>query len=137
MPSVKTLSYMACRTFHTVLNHFSFIHTPTFKLTDTAACLAFAICTVGGIRTSNDRWDFKFDNYQAPTAPNGKLDEIDGPVPPGSTWESMWQQNYQNGEKNEETERAARWDMGMIVRTEKTNMLVKVSSRIPSALNQY
>jgi hypothetical protein len=116
---------MASRTFHTVLNHFSFIHMPTFKLTDTAACLAFAICTVGGIRTGRQKWD----NILGRGIQVKKGDDIDGPVPPGGTWESIYAANYQNGETDEDIKKVEAWEGAPIVRIEKTHMLVKVGSQ--------
>jgi len=123
---------MANRTFHTVLNHFSFVHIPTFRLIDTAACLAFAICTVGGIRSGKQQYDY----LHLLGRPAGKTGDtggtrMDGPVVPGQTWEAMYQANYQGkGEREDEDEdvkKVERWENGPIVRNEKSNMLVKAS----------
>lgn len=147
---------MATKTYHTVLNHFSFIHQPTFRLHDTAACLAFAICTVGGIRSSFDTEK----DYNIMSAlmkgmnPDGTT-KMDGPVVPGATWESTYAKNYGgsmrgsgswNGsqwsptgssssglagaaerELNDEKRLVEEWDAANLVRNDKTNMLVKVS----------
>ena len=125
MPPLKTLSIMACRTFHTVLDNFSFVHMPTFRLVDTAACLAFAICTVGGIKTHTAKWDFRLDSWSN-VALSEKADDIDGPVPPGGTWESIYRANYGSDHKGEESDFVDEWDGAPIVRNEKSNMLVKV-----------
>lgn len=131
MPSVRVLSTIACRTFHTVLNHLSFVHVPTFRLVDTAGCLAFAICTVGGVRANSIKWDVALDSY-APTSNGERPDSLDGPVPPGGTWESMYQKNYGPGSKvdagkrDEENAAVEQWRSGPVVRNEKTNMLIKV-----------
>jgi hypothetical protein len=127
MPPIRVLSIMACRTFHTVLNHFSFVHMPTFRLVDTAACLAFAICTVGGIRTGRQKWDYMLGRGRQDDT---KQDDIDGPVPPGRTWESMYAANYSLREKDEDAKKVENWESGPIVRNEKTNMLVKVGQRV-------
>lgn len=141
LPPVKTLSLMANRTFDTVLNHFSFIHTPTFRLVDTAACLAFAICTIGGVRSNKQIYnqlqngpEFKIINKNVPTAHMSP----DGPVPPGETWDSMYQRNYHRGGADDEAVRQVEeWENGHIVRVEKTNMLVKVSNvPVPTADNK-
>ncbi|KAK8845332.1 hypothetical protein IAR55_006045 [Kwoniella newhampshirensis] len=129
LPPLRTLSTMACRTFHTVLNHFSFVHMPTFKLIDTAACLAFAICTVGGIKTnknitsSDDIVWTSHTEYGHPQA-----DTLDGPVVPDQSWESLYHQNWESDPtctRVEDSKRVLGWHSGTIVRSEKTNMLVK------------
>ncbi|ODN97010.1 hypothetical protein I350_07988 [Cryptococcus amylolentus CBS 6273] len=130
LPPLKTLSVMACRTFHTVLNHFSFVHLPTFKLVDTAACLAFAICTVGGIKTGNASISDRF-LWPAPEG-NGRPSSagaaaLDGPVVPDQSWESLYEDNwYRCAEpRAAEVRNVANWANGPVVRSEKTNMLVK------------
>jgi hypothetical protein len=86
---------MASRTFDTVLNHFSFVHGPTFKLTDAAACLAFAICTIGGIRNSKQKSDKLLDFYESDLMKQfGPEEGMDGPVLPEDTWEGMYKANY-------------------------------------------
>ncbi|ADV24752.1 C2H2 zinc finger protein Zas1A [Cryptococcus gattii E566] len=131
LPPLRTLSMMACRTFHTLLNHFSFVHLPTFRLIDTAACLAFAICTVGGIRTGNSSI---LDQYlwQPPTGngrPNPERSKaLDGPVVPDQSWESLYEENwYRHNEpvRARQVSDVANWKNGPVVRSEKTNMLVK------------
>jgi len=120
LPPLKTLSLMASRTCDTVLQHFSFVHMPTFRLIDTAACLAFAICTVGGIRTTADE--------RSPASQKRLLVEqyLDGPAPPGSTWEDIYRDNYdQAGSQDPITAQVGLWKNGVIVRNEKSNMLVK------------
>ncbi|WVQ76431.1 hypothetical protein IAR50_006098 [Cryptococcus sp. DSM 104548] len=128
LPPLKTLSVMACRTFHTVLNHFSFVHLPTFKLVDTAACLAFAICTVGGIKTGNGTFSDRF-LWPAPVG-NGRPTSfsLDGPVVPDQSWESLYETNWHRCAepiRATEVKNVANWQSGPIVRSEKTNMLVK------------
>lgn len=121
---------MANRTFDSVLNHFSFIHTPTFKLVDTSACLAFAICTIGGVRSNKHQYqDFRTGEYKVinPNVPTAHK-PLDGPVPPTETWDSMYKRNYHRGGPDDEAVRhVEKWENGHIVRVEKTNMLVKVS----------
>jgi hypothetical protein len=121
LPPLKTLSLMASRTCDTVLQHFSFVHMPTFRLIDTAACLAFAICTVGGIRSTADQ--------RSPTSQKRLLMEqyLDGPVPPGSTWEDIYRDNYVDNPSAHDpvTAQVGLWKNGVIVRNEKSNMLVK------------
>ena len=97
MPPIRTLSLMASRTFDTVLNHFSFVHGPTFKLTDAAACLAFAICTIGGIRNSKQKSDRLLDYSDLMATGMQEFAEeqgMDGPVLPEDTWEGMYKANY-------------------------------------------
>ncbi len=122
---------MAQRTFDTILQHFSFVHTPTFKLTDTSACLAFAICTVGGVRSGKQKWDSYFGNSDWGNVMGvSKPDTIalDGPVHPETTWESMYKRNFKpNGVDDIEVKSIATWENGHIVRNDKTNMLIKVS----------
>lgn len=89
---------MASRTFDTVLNHFSFVHGPTFKLTDAAACLAFAICTIGGIRNVKQKTDKLLDFFDTNNLNQGE--EMDGPVLPEDTWEGMYRANYSAGSNN-------------------------------------
>ncbi|WVQ81012.1 hypothetical protein IAT38_003119 [Cryptococcus sp. DSM 104549] len=133
LPPLRTLSVMACRTFHTVLNHFSFVHRPTFKLIDTAACLAFAICTVGGIRTGSSTHSdgLLWTNPTGGPNPNGKAPHqkaLDGPVVPDQSWESLYEENWyncQDVDKRQEAWNVVGWHSGPIVRNEKTNMLVK------------
>jgi hypothetical protein len=107
---------MAARTYYSVLNHFSFVHDPTFQLIDTAACLAFAICTVGGIRIgSNIR---RGEGKIVPVAPR---------LSPNGAWEEVFT-NFTipaDPEEAEDQRRIEEWDGGQIVRHEKTNMLVK------------
>ncbi|WWC97388.1 hypothetical protein V866_004267 [Kwoniella sp. B9012] len=127
LPPLRTLSVMACRTYHTVLNHFSFVHMPTFKLNDTAACLAFAICTVGGIRTGNttaaDAAVLQSLGLSGITPPKA----LDGPVVPDQSWESIYAANWKKSvdDKPYDSENVNNWKNGPIVRNEKTNMLVK------------
>ncbi|WVO17669.1 hypothetical protein L204_105366 [Cryptococcus depauperatus] len=128
LPPIKTLSVMACHTFHTVLNHFSFVHFPTFTLTDTAACLAFAICTVGGIRNGGF-WE-KDTLLWCPTIENARpaKNALDGPVIPDQSWESLYEESWQKCNERiraVEAKNVANWKRGSIVRSEKTNMLVK------------
>lgn len=128
LPPLKVMSLMANRTFDTVLNHFSFLHGPTFKLIDTAACLAFAICTVGGIQSGKHKYDYLLDRVDA-VSHSSKSSGLDGPVPPGSTWESMYRNNFSpGGLDHDDVEQVAMWQNGHIVRAEKTNMLVKVGT---------
>jgi len=130
LPPLKTMSLMANRTFDTILNHFSFLHGPTFKLIDTAACLAFAICTVGGVRSGKHKYDYLLDRVDAISNGNSAGGDLplDGPVPPGNTWESMYRSNFiRGGPDDEAVAHVAKWENGHIVRVEKTNMLVKVS----------
>nr|XP_019048500.1 hypothetical protein I302_02272 [Kwoniella bestiolae CBS 10118]OCF27430.1 hypothetical protein I302_02272 [Kwoniella bestiolae CBS 10118] len=127
LPPLRTLSVMACRTYHTVLNHFSFVHMPTFKLNDTAACLAFAICTVGGIKTGNTT---AADNaVLASMGLTGMIQPkaLDGPVVPDQSWESIYNANWNKShdDKKYDSEKVTNWKNGPIVRNEKTNMLVK------------
>ncbi|ORY31969.1 hypothetical protein BCR39DRAFT_524873 [Naematelia encephala] len=124
LPPLKTLSLMASRTFHTVLNHFSFVHSPTFRLVDTAACLAFAICTVGGIKSGKHKYAYH-NLLQRPLKPGSETQEWDGPVPPGGSWESMYKENYEAEFGDADAERVVEWENGPIVRNEKSNMLVK------------
>jgi len=128
LPPLRTLSLMAERTFDTVLNHFSFVHTPTFKLTDTAACLAFAICTVGGIRTSFLYGEKQQGRGSQSRSPLLAQIALDGPVPPGNSWESMCLSMFnRGGPDDEDVKNVEGWTNGHIVRNEKTNMLVKVN----------
>ncbi|WWC85585.1 uncharacterized protein L201_000449 [Kwoniella dendrophila CBS 6074] len=127
LPPLRTLSVMACRTYHTILNHFSFVHMPTFKLNDTAACLAFAICTVGGIRTgattASDNAVLAALGLSGVSQPK----PLDGPVVPDQSWESIYEQNWNkaNDDKKYDSENVNNWRNGPVVRSEKTNMLVK------------
>ena len=125
LPPLRTLSVMANRTFHTVLTHFSFVHMPTFRLIDTAACLAFAICTVGGIRSGKQKYDYP-EILRRAAKPSDKRSRLDGPLPPGQSWESMYKQNYEDQEENEEFRKVEGWENGLIVKNDKSNMLVKV-----------
>lgn len=131
LPPIKSLSLMANRTFDTVLNHFSFLHGPTFKLMDTAACLAFAMCTVGGVisnKHKKGRWYHNFNSSNPGSQPAALL-ALDGPVPPDGTWESMYRSNYSRGGQDDDViEPVTNWENGHIVQAEKTNMLVKVST---------
>lgn len=119
LPPLRTLSLMAARTYYTVLNHCSFVHEPTFQLIDTAACLAFAICTVGGIRPSGRNLALAAANK--PSTQDRLLD---------SAWEGVFNDygNFGVGvdpEEEEDRRRVEEWEGGQIVRHEKTNMLVK------------
>lgn len=155
MPPMRVLSMMASKTYHTVLNHFSFIHQPTFKLHDTAACLAFAICTVGGIRSSA-KVDQGWESFlPAPFQPGAHVNgqgRMDGPVVPEASWESLYAKNYASSgrgsasgwssgsndsspvdaqkEQEEEKRMVEQWDGANLVRNDKTNMLVKVSHAV-------
>ncbi|KAL1409624.1 hypothetical protein Q8F55_003619 [Vanrija albida] len=116
LPPLRTLSVMAARTYYSVLNHFPFVHTPTFQLIDTAACLAFAICTAGGIRTGLRKADLV-------TTRTGTTPVISA----GGAWEGIVP-DFSIGvdpEEEEDRRRLEEWDAGQIVRHEKTNMLVK------------
>ncbi|WVQ93879.1 hypothetical protein IAU59_000957 [Kwoniella sp. CBS 9459] len=128
LPPLRTMSVMACRTFHTVLNHFSFLHMPTFKLIDTAACLAFAICTIGGIRTDPSGSAADDLVLQAMGLSNsGQPKSLDGPVVPDQSWESLYAANW-NKDKDDkyiDAQEVKGWDKGSVVRSEKTGMLVK------------
>ena len=93
-------------------------------MVDTAACLAFAICTVGGVRADDGKWDVAKQKYVRDLG--AKMDEIDGPVPPGGSWESLYRQNYQSSFADEDVAKVSSWDSSSVVRNEKTNMLVKV-----------
>lgn len=110
LPPLRSLSVMAARTYYSVLNHFSFVHDPTFQLIDTAACLAFAICTVGGIRIGGK-----------------KGNKSNGQLSAGGAWEGVFTDFTipKDPEEQEHQRRVAEWDGGQIVRHEKTNMLVK------------
>lgn len=104
---------MAAKTYYSVLNHFPFVHDPTFQLIDTAACLAFAICTVGGIRMGGK-------SGKSELFPND-------PLSAGGAWEGVFT-NFTipvDEEEQEDQRRVEEWDGGQIVRHEKTNMLVK------------
>ena len=125
------MSFMANRTFNTVLKHFSMVHLPTFRLIDTAACLAFAICTVGGIRSSNTPWLVADRPYQHADRPyqqqTNNIESMDGPLPPGQGWQSMFEQNFGGGdEADPDSKIVGEWESAHIVRNEKSNMLVKV-----------
>ncbi|RXK37673.1 hypothetical protein M231_05085 [Tremella mesenterica] len=127
LPPLRVLSLMANRTFHTVLNHLSFVHTPTFKLIDTAACLAFAMCTVGGIRTGAQRKNYTINGQRVnPQTYYEQL--ISGPVTPNQSWEQIYTDNYISGgrdQTDEDLKKVEEWYNAPIVRNEKTNMLVK------------
>jgi hypothetical protein len=146
MPPMRVLSMMAAKTYHTVLNHFSFVHQPTFRLHDTAACLAFAICTVGGIKASDIENRFKafLPSHMQATIGTGRMD---GPVGPEATWESTYARNYTgqgtpnrssgwssvgavspeaDAELEDEKRIVEEWESADLVRNDKTNMLVKV-----------
>jgi hypothetical protein len=129
MPPVRTLSLMASETFHTVLDHFSFVHSPTFRIVDTAACLAFAICTVGGVRT-NPTPDPLMQHKGSADSPTS-LGEVAIP----DSWEHLFENNWHNkqGQDEEDTMRRKQvdeWTAGPLVRQEKTNMLVKVGTPV-------
>lgn len=118
LPPLQTLSLMANRTYDTVLKHFAFIHMPTFRLVDTAACLAFAICTVGGIKNGGEKDHHRMLMQHL----------LDGPVPPGQSWESIYKQNYidrSGGVHDSDMRNVQNWDNAPVVRNEKSNMLVK------------
>lgn len=146
---------MAAKTYHTVLNHFSFIHQPTFRLHDTAACLAFAICTVGGIRSARrqDPWNHLLPHIdQALLGGSTQGKKMDGPVVPEASWESLYESNYAGRrpkvktspistglmldsmdkftpieeELDDERRMVEEWETAGLVRNDKTNMLVKV-----------
>ena len=122
---------MASRTFHTVLGHFSMVHLPTFRLIDTAACLAFAICTVGGMKSSKPKWAAILKGQSSRfNWPDSPLDEIDGPLPPGQGWQSIYATNYARGGFDDaDMKRVEEWGTADVVRNEKSGMLVKVSSQ--------
>ena len=117
---------MASKTFNTVLTHFSFVHAPTFKLIDAGACLAFAICTVGGIRSNSS-----FNEIPSGRAPvNGQLfiDKMfHGPVPVEGSWEDIFQANFApiGDQEDADKREVQQWRNAPIVRNEKTSMLVK------------
>ncbi|WWC57889.1 uncharacterized protein I303_100424 [Kwoniella dejecticola CBS 10117] len=100
---------------------------PTFKLNDTAACLAFAICTVGGIRngstTAADNAVLQSLGLSGLVPPKA----LDGPVVPDQSWESIYENNWnrRNDDKALDSEKVTAWKNGPLVRNEKTNMLVK------------
>ncbi|WRT63453.1 uncharacterized protein IL334_000358 [Kwoniella shivajii] len=127
LPPLRTLSVMACRTYHTVLNHFSFVHMPTFKLNDTAACLAFAICTVGGIRTSATEADNVVLQALGMSGLPRPARALDGPVVPDQSWEQIYETNWNRSadDKKYDSKKVNDWKNGPLVRNEKTNMLVK------------
>lgn len=119
---------MAYRTFHTVLDHFSFVHLPTFRLIDISPCLAFAICTIGGIRTANSSI---YDHYlwELP-AGNGRSDPrqatiLDGPVVPNQSWESLYEKNWYHENGSVRVNEVPSWKSALTVRNEKIDMLVK------------
>jgi hypothetical protein len=123
LPPLRTLSVMAARTYYSVLNHFPFVHDPTFQLIDTAACLAFAICTVGGIRLSrNNKSTSNLLTGQSPAAANAP-----SPMSAGGVWEGVGTdfKVAADAEDPEDQRRVLEWEAGQIVRHEKTNMLVK------------
>lgn len=118
LPPLRTLSVMAAKTYYSVLNHFPFVHDPTFRLVDTTACLAFAICTVGGIRLGNNKSGLLL---------NGVKSAASSPISTGGVWEQVATE-YSQGvdpENAEDRRRWQEWDAGNVVRNEKTNMLVK------------
>ncbi|KAL7419960.1 hypothetical protein Q5752_004923 [Cryptotrichosporon argae] len=123
LPPLKTLSFMASKTFHTILTQFSFVHAPTFRLIDTAACLAFAICTVGGIRPGRGK---------AVTA------ACAGAIPEAAI--IQWCADFEADAAllTDDVGRAKRavdeWEGGQVVRQEKTNMLVKSFSMAKGVL---
>ncbi|CAK9786262.1 hypothetical protein CC85DRAFT_308173 [Cutaneotrichosporon oleaginosum] len=122
LPPLRTLSVMAARTYYSVLNHFPFVHDPTFQLIDTAACLAFAICTVGGIRLSKankSTSNLLIGESPAASAPS--------PLSAGGVWEGVGAdfKVAADAEDPEDQRRVLEWEAGQIVRHEKTNMLVK------------
>lgn len=121
LPPLRTLSVMAARTYYSVLNHFPFVHDPTFQLIDTAACLAFAICTVGGIRLSKHKQVGNTMNGDAPSTPAAS------PLSAGGVWEGVGTdfKIAVDPEDAEDQRRVQEWEAGQIVRHEKTNMLVK------------
>lgn len=117
---------MAARTYYSVLNHFSFVHDPTFQLIDTAACLAFAICTVGGLRIGANR---KFDSSSTENTYNPP-GQLVASSPDGWRAEGAWEGVHPNfaigvDPDEEDRRRVEEWEGGQIVRHEKTNMLVK------------
>lgn len=120
LPPLRTLSVMAARTYYSVLNHFPFVHDPTFQLIDTAACLAFAICTVGGIRLSKNKQTGKITADSPSTS-------AASPLSAGGVWEGVGTdfKVSVNPEEAEDQRRVQEWEAGQIVRHEKTNMLVK------------
>ncbi|BEJ11934.1 hypothetical protein CspHIS471_0203940 [Cutaneotrichosporon sp. HIS471] len=122
LPPLRTLSVMAARTYYSVLNHFPFVHDPTFQLIDTASCLAFAICTVGGIRlsrTNKSTSNLLMGDTPAANAPS--------PMSAGGVWEGVGTdfKVAADTEDPEDQRRVLEWEAGQIVRHEKTNMLVK------------
>ena len=131
LPPLRTLSVMANRTFDTVLKHFSMVHTPTFRLIDTAACLAFAICTVGGIKSSAQSWHKLMKTNIKLIGPDVDPDSIDGPLPPGQGWQSIFEKNFGDVESGDpDSKKVGEWESAHIVRNEKSNMLVKVGRKI-------
>lgn len=122
LPPLRTLSVMAARTYYSVLNHFPFVHDPTFQLIDTAACLAFAICTVGGIRLS--RINKPTSNLLTGESPAASAPS---PMSAGGVWEGVGTdfKVAADTEDAEDRRRVLEWEAGQIVRHEKTNMLVK------------
>lgn len=86
---------------------------------------------MGGIRTGNSSI---LDQYlwQPPTGngrPNPELSKaLDGPVVPDQSWESLYEENwYRHNEpvRARQVSDVANWKNGPVVRSEKTNMLVK------------
>ncbi|WVO23677.1 uncharacterized protein IAS62_005032 [Cryptococcus decagattii] len=128
LPPLRTLSLMAYRTFHTVLNHFSFVHLPTFRLIDTSPCLAFAICTIGGIRTANSSI---YDHYLwEPPAGNGRSDPrkattLDGPVVPIKAGKVYTRKAGITKTDLSESMKSQAGKNALTVRNEKIDMLVK------------
>ena len=122
---------MAHQMYDSILNHFPFIHTPTFKLVDTAVCLAFAICTVGGVRTDQYNTDHLLGRGGVfpPSDRSQTADEtLDGPLPRGHGWESMRRNIASRDDVNKiDIKHIDMWENGHIVRDDKSNMLVKVS----------
>ncbi|KAK4686104.1 hypothetical protein P7C73_g4026, partial [Tremellales sp. Uapishka_1] len=128
VPPLRSLSVMASKTFHTLLNHFSFVHLPTFRLIDTAACLAFAICTVGGVRMAHQKPGRKRTQVEM----DETINKIIGPTV-SCSWDPLIDANEEEGTP-EDREAAENWQGGDAVRNEKTNMLVKSFSRAQGVL---
>lgn len=110
MPSVKTLSYMAKQATSQILTRVPVVHLPTLNMQDVAACLAFAICTIGSVRVGPRAGDLP----EASWLEQGMTEPVPGEpgeaAPPGS----------------EEQKEMEGWKAGQVVRHEKTHMLVKV-----------
>lgn len=103
MPSIRTLSYMAKQATTQILTRVPIVHLPTLNMQDLAACLSFAICTIGSVRV--------------------------GPIGNGSVEPPRGELQYPDPNSEEQKEMES-WKSGQTVRQEKTHMLVKVGSSV-------